>query len=168
MYTYSRLLPCAAVLLLILSGCAARYDSRIVERRTQELYSSKLERSSSDGPPETQLVAPELLERADLEVYLTSGLQRSAELRAAFESWRASTERVAQVSSLPDPRLSFGEFVEEVETRTGPQRRSFGLSQALPWPGELDTKAKLATERAEVAWIKVEHCLLYTSDAADE
>ncbi len=168
MYTYSRLLPRAAVLLLILSGCATRYDNRIVERRTHELYGSSNERSSSSDSPETQLVASELLERAELELYLTFGLQSSAELRAAFESWRASTERVAQESSLPDPRLSFGQFVEEVQTRTGPQQRRFGLSQAFPWPGELDTKAKLATERAEVAWTKVEHVRLRVARQIEE
>ena len=75
MYTYSRLLPRAAVLLLILSGCATRYDNRIVERRTHELYGSRHERSSSSDSPETQLVASELLERAELELYLTFGLQ---------------------------------------------------------------------------------------------
>lgn len=168
MYTYSRLLPCAAVLLLVLSGCATRYDRRIVERRTQELYDARLEPSSPNGSPEAQLVPSELLERADLQLYLTFGLKNSAELRAAFESWRASAERVAQVSSLPDPRLSFGHFVEEVQTRTGAQQRSFGLSQGLPWPGELDAKAKLATERAEVAWTQVEHMRLRVARQIEE
>lgn len=156
MYSYTRLLPQAAAVMLTLSGCATKYDTRLVERRTEQLYGAaqapELEAPGAQPSPSAEA----LIERADLELYLAYGLEHSAQLRTSFEAWRATTERVEQVSTLPDPRLSFGEFIEEVQTRTGPQQRRLGLSQAFPWPGKLDAKANLATRQAEAAWEQVE------------
>lgn len=77
----------------------------------------------------------------------------SPALRAAALRWRAALERVPQVGSLPDPRLSFGYFLQEVQTRTGPMQWRVGVSQPLPWFGELDLaeEAALASARAEGA-----------------
>ena len=38
MYKYIRLLPQSAAVMLVLSGCATRYDNRLVEQRSQQLY----------------------------------------------------------------------------------------------------------------------------------
>lgn len=160
MIPFSRLLLFAATAPLLFAGCASRYDSSTIDRRTRELF------AATEAPPLEREPRPlsdaeaELLETADLDSYIAFGLQNSAQLRTAFENWRASTERVVQVSSLPDPRLSFGEFLEQVQTRTGPQRRRIGLSQAFPWPGELDAKAELATRQVEAAWEQVEQARL--------
>ena len=156
MYSYTRLLPQAAAAMLILSGCATKYDARLVEQRTEQLYGAAQAPALAAPDAEPSRSAEALFEHADLELYLAYGLEHSAQLRTAFEAWRASTERVEQASTLPDPRLSFGEFIEEVQTRTGPQRRRLGLSQAFPWPGKLDAKANVATRRAEAAWEQVE------------
>lgn len=160
MYTLPRLLLFAAALLLILGGCASRDDSRLTRRRTQQLYDKAGPPAlGTDSNPEESL-GKELLTEAHLERYVAFGLHHSAKLRAAFETWRGSTERIEQVSTLPDPKFTYGEFLEEVQTRTGPQERRFGLSQAFPWPGELDTKAELATSQSEVAWERVEETRL--------
>lgn len=156
MHSYSWLLPQAAAVLLTLTGCATKYDTRLVERRTERLYGAAkapvLEAPGAQPSPSAEA----LFESADLELYLAYGLGHSAQLRTSFETWRAATERVEQASTLPDPRLSFGQFIEEVQTRTGPQQRRLGLSQAFPWPGKLGAKANLATRQAEAAWEQVE------------
>ena len=46
-----------------------------------------------------------------------------------------SSRQTTQTGALPDPRLTYRYFVEEVETRVGPQRQAVGLSQTVPWPG---------------------------------
>jgi outer membrane protein TolC len=97
-----------------------------------------------------------LPEEADLQAYLAYALQNSATLRAAFEDWRASVERIEQASTLPEPRLAYMEFIEELQTRSGPQQRRFGLSQAFPWPGRLDAQAAVQRRRADAAWQRVE------------
>ena len=45
--------------------------------------------------------------------------EHNSSLKAAFDRWRSSTERVAQVEALPDPIFSFFQFVEELQTEGG-------------------------------------------------
>lgn len=94
-------------------------------------------------PPEPDVAAP-----ADLDVYVAIALERSGEVRAAYEAWQAAEQRPLQAGTLPDPRLSYSDYLEEVQTRTGPQRRSLGLSQTFPWPGTLERRRGVATEEA--------------------
>jgi outer membrane protein TolC len=69
-------------------------------------------------------------------------------LEAAFNRWKAALQKVPQVRSLPDPRFTYSYFIKEVETRAGPQRHKFGLSQMFPWFGKLDLKGNVALEAA--------------------
>ncbi|MCB1234933.1 MAG: TolC family protein, partial [Verrucomicrobiae bacterium] len=98
----------------------------------------------------------ELAATANLDRYLSYGLHHNAGLRAAYERWRADLERIPQVTSLPDPQLSFTQFVEEVQTRTGPQQRRYSLQQTLPWFGKLDQQGTVASARAEEQWQRVQ------------
>jgi outer membrane protein TolC len=91
-----------------------------------------------------------------LDDYIRFGLRNNAGLRAAYERWRAAEARVAQARGLPDPRISFTQFVEEIQTRTGPQRRRLGLSQALPGPGKRKLRGEVASQRAEALWWRIE------------
>jgi len=91
---------------------------------------------------------PELDESSTLQDYLVYAEMNNPGLRAAYERWQAALERVPQVTSLPDPRLSYGYFIREVETRVGPQRQKFGLSQSFPWFGTLSLQGNMAAEAA--------------------
>lgn len=95
-------------------------------------------------------------ETPSLEDYIKIGLTRNAALRAAHGRWRAAVERIAQRQSLPDPRLTFAHFIEEVQTRTGPQDNRLSLSQTFPWFGKLDLRGRVALHEAESLWWKVE------------
>ena len=70
--------------------------------------------------------------------YVRYALYHSPAVEAAYQRWAAVSERLPQVRALPDPRLNFGFFLDEVETRTGPQQARFGVSQSFPWPGLLE------------------------------
>ena len=72
-------------------------------------------------------------------------------LRAAFEQWRAAVERVPQVTALPDPMLSYAYYIEQVETRVGPQRHRLGVKQAFPWFGKLRLRGDVASAHARAA-----------------
>ncbi|MFT7464284.1 MAG: cobalt-zinc-cadmium efflux system outer membrane protein [Pseudohongiellaceae bacterium] len=72
-------------------------------------------------------------------------------VRAAAHRWRSALEQVPQSSGLPDPRLTFGYFIDEVETRTGPMDWRLGVSQRFPWFGSLDLAGQVAVDMAEVA-----------------
>jgi len=72
-------------------------------------------------------------------------------VRAATQRWRAALERLPQSADLPDPRLSLGWFVQEVETRTGPMDWRLGISQSFPWFGTLDLRGRVEASLAEGA-----------------
>ncbi|MEQ8763393.1 MAG: TolC family protein [Planctomycetota bacterium] len=141
-------------MIILLAGCSTASDRDRISRRTRALYGPE---TAVDTGPSLREPDPALFETPQpLSRYIEIGLERSASLRAAYEDWRASTERLPQVTALPDPRLTYGEFLEQVQTRTGPQYRRFGISQAFPWPGELGAKGRMADREAEAAWYRVE------------
>jgi len=83
--------------------------------------------------------------------YLRYAALNNAGLKAAFEQWKAAIEEVPQARSLPDPRFTYGHFIEEVETRVGPQRNKFGISQMFPWFGKIEARTRAAGATAEAA-----------------
>lgn len=87
--------------------------------------------------------------QADLEGYLNEASENNPGLQAQYTAFEASLERAAQVSGLPNPSLSFGYFIQPVETRVGPQRARFSLSQMFPWFGSLSAKGDAAAAMAQ-------------------
>jgi len=72
-------------------------------------------------------------------------------LKAAFQQWKAAVEAVPQAKSLPDPKFTYGYFIDEVETRAGPQKQKFGLMQMFPWFGKIETRTDAAALMAKAA-----------------
>lgn len=94
---------------------------------------------------------PELTEGATLEDYLVYAALKSPALEAAFYEWQAALKKIPEARSLPDPELSYGYFIREVETRVGPQQQRFGLSQMIPWFGKLGLRGEIALQEAHSA-----------------
>ena len=94
---------------------------------------------------------PALADEATLPVYLAYAALNNGGLKATFNSWKAALERIPQVKSLPDPRFNYTYFIEEVETRVGPQKQKFGVSQMFPWFGKLRLQGDAAAEGAAAA-----------------
>ena len=86
-----------------------------------------------------------------LEGYLRVALLNNAEVKVKFEEWKASLEQVPQAKALADPKFTYSHFVEEVETRVGPQKNKFGIMQVFPWFGEIKARGDVATAKAEAA-----------------
>jgi len=106
---------------------------------------------------------------ATLEDYLRYAALSNAGLEAAFNHWKAALERVPQAKSLPDPRFNYTYFIEEVETRVGPQRQKFGIAQMFPWFGTRRLRKDAASEAAaaaEQAYEKTKLALFYRVKAA--
>jgi outer membrane protein, heavy metal efflux system len=97
-----------------------------------------------------------LTETSGLDDYVAYATANNAGLEAAFNRWRAAVERVPQVTALPDPRLSYRYYLREVETRVGPMRQSFGLSQTFPWLGKLALRGSAAAQAAEAERLRFE------------
>lgn len=95
---------------------------------------------------------PNLGEQSALTDYLQYAALNNAGLAAAFNQWKAAVERIPQAKALPDPRFTYAYFIEEVETRVGPQRQKFEISQIFPWFGTLRSKGNMAVEAAGAAY----------------
>ena len=93
-------------------------------------------------------------------IYLPSIIQlayeRNPKIKAASIEWQAAVEKLPQVTSLPDPMLMYGYFIRNVETRVGPQRHRFSISQSFPYPGTLDAAGKVNLKQVEIQEKKFE------------
>jgi len=94
---------------------------------------------------------PELTESSGLSDYLAYAALNNPGLKAAFEHWKAAIEQVPQAKTLPDPRITYGSFITEVETKVGPQHQKFGIMQSFPWFGTLKARTEMAGAKAKVA-----------------
>jgi outer membrane protein TolC len=85
-------------------------------------------------------------------------------IQAKYKEFEAALQQVEQVDALPDPNFSFGYFVSPVETRVGPQRARFSLTQMFPWFGTLDARqdaASLTAEARYAAFLEARNLLYY-------
>lgn len=88
----------------------------------------------------------------NLNDYFRIAAENNPGLQAKYKSFEAALQRATQVSSLPDPNLSLGYFISPVETRIGPQRAKFSLTQMFPWFGTLKAQENVATLFAEAKY----------------
>jgi len=107
---------------------------------------------------------PTLSAGSSADDYVRYALYHSPHVEAAYQRWRAAAERLPQVSALPDPRLNFGFFLDEVETRVGPQQANIGIQQTFPWPGKLRDREDASSRAAAAAWMLFEGARLAVTE----
>ena len=140
----------ATLLGALLTGCAgsSRAETNMFEAMTRtesSTYAGASGATTADGQATDDEPLPP---GADLADYLALALGRNPGVEAAFNRWKAALYRVPQVRALPEPRVTYGYYLREVETRTGPQQQRVGLSQAFPWFGTLQGRADVAMAEA--------------------
>lgn len=84
-----------------------------------------------------------------LQEYIDTAIANNAGLKAIFESYKAQNYKSKYVGALPDPKLSYANFIQSVETRVGPQEHKFGVSQSFPWFGTLSLQSKVVQDDAQ-------------------
>lgn len=102
----------------------------------------------------------EVIKLTHLEDYISMGIARNPSLKASFYEWKASFQKVSQAFSLPDPQFSFTDYIEEVETRVGPQQRAFSVKQMFPFPDKLWIRKSKAFKNSEAAYYNFENSRL--------
>jgi outer membrane protein, heavy metal efflux system len=90
--------------------------------------------------------------QSELDNYLQTAAENNPGLKAKFNDYMATLEKVPQVGALPDPTVAFGYFIQPVETRLGPQQARVGISQMFPWFGTLGAKEDVATQMAKAKY----------------
>ncbi|MGM0557222.1 MAG: TolC family protein [Myxococcota bacterium] len=135
---------CAIVLLA--TGCAAPIARDVPESME----------SFQDQPGEDEL--PEF--DGALEPYVDYALRHHPDLKADVARWRAERARIDAAYSWPEPTISYGLFIRPVETRVGPQRHRFGLSQPIPWPNKPAKAARAQAKRADASKARYDAAML--------
>ncbi|RJP58212.1 MAG: TolC family protein [Candidatus Auribacter fodinae] len=77
---------------------------------------------------------------ASLSQIVAYAVRNNPAVQSSYALVLAEHDKIDQKKALPDPRVTYGYFFEEVETRVGPQEHRFGVQQTLPWPGKLFTE----------------------------
>lgn len=84
-----------------------------------------------------------------MDEYIRVGLNNNAGLQGAFYEWKAAFARIVQAFSLPDPQLTYTDYLKEVETRVGPQQRAWSISQKFPFPDKVWLRKNKAFKASE-------------------
>lgn len=122
----------------------------------ERLLAPRLLDSLSETWREAAGAAPKIDSLWSLNDYLLLSLERSPALRSAFYNWLAAVERAGYAGALPDPTFSYSRFIENVETRVGPQNQRFNIKQSFPWFGTLGARKDIATAAANASYQKFE------------
>ena len=128
--------------MLVQPGCASTSERGSTQARKTEDAARAQEQVGGAASLRNQL--PELNEASGLNDFLAYAALNNPQLEAAFNRWKAALEMVTQARILPDPRFNYGYFIQEVETRVGPQEQRVGLSQMFPWFGKLKLRSEAA------------------------
>ena len=108
----------------------------------------KTEMSQQESPPTRNFF--DLLNSLVQEV-----LRVNPSIQAVRKAWAASTKRPSQVSSLPNPEVTFGSMssgnpLPYSTIGGGPLSwASFMFTQSIPWPGKLRLKGDIAKTEAD-------------------
>lgn len=169
-----RLIACAVGVAAVgfIGGCSSPFDPA---RGLSPSYARSLPVDADSSPrsvyrseSESNTDAPALTEAASADDFVRYALYHSPKVEAAYQRWAAAAERLPQVRSLPDPRVNFGFFLDEVETRTGAQQARVGVSQSFPWPGLLRDREDAAAMAARAAWRQFEAARLEVTERVVE
>jgi cobalt-zinc-cadmium efflux system outer membrane protein len=151
-----------AIMAFAVSGCSSPPESDSLKDRPLDTRYSVQDTHQESRIKNQESRNISLGENPTLSDYLRYAALNNAGLKAAFEQWRTAVEQVPQAQSLPDPRFTYGHFIEEVETRVGPQKNKLDIMQTFPWFGKIEARtdaaasaAKAARQRYEAAKLKL-------------
>jgi len=84
-----------------------------------------------------------------LDSALVFAAGNNPDVKAAFNQYLASLEKVPQVGTLPDPQASFGFFIKPMAIMAGNQVANIEVMQMFPWFGTLRLAKDEASEMAK-------------------
>ena len=103
---------------------------------------------------------PELKAESSLEDYLRYAILNQPQVEAAYYDWLSAIERITQARSLPDPKLTFEMYIQDIVTSVMP-----GLMMDFPGPGKLGARAEVATAESRTKYHAFENSVLQAAFA---
>ncbi len=95
-------------------------------------------------------------EHSSLREYVEYGLAHNPKVKAYLDRYQSALEKIPQARSLPDPNFKYVYLIEDIQTRTGPQRSQFFIAQTFPWLGTLRNRGRFAEQMAQSGWAEYE------------
>jgi len=111
--------------------------------------------SDSTAPSDSVDTGIVLSPESPLNDFLRVAALNNPGLKASYENWMALMSLTAKAGGWPDPVISYGYFIQSVETAIGPQQHRLALTQAIPWFGKLSARGSAAEQAALAAEAKV-------------
>jgi outer membrane protein TolC len=130
---------------LLLAACSASLAEELSPQRSR--VPSNAVENGGDASKKIELNA-----ESSLSDYLAHAALHNPGLEAAFNRWKAAAEQAKGADALPNPTFTYTHFIEEVETRAGPQQYKVGLMQRFPWFGTLRAREDAASKAADAAY----------------
>lgn len=150
-------LPCrisaafALLALVVTVGCVSAPVA--VQRPTQVETAMALPATVDASPSDPAASSPagSATRSFSLDWAIEQALLHNPDLQADFAAFQAQLLQKPQVTALPDPIISYTQFVDEVQTRVGEQQFIVGLSQRFPWLTKLTLQGQIAEAGARAA-----------------
>lgn len=134
---------CGACFVLCLLAACSTASERDAFQRWYEADAALERKPYAPSEDIVEESSHELPMDSSLPALINYALQHHPALAARSAAWEASLHRVPQVRALPDPRLTYSRDDMDRED-------SYGLGQAIPWPGKLKNRALAAERDAEI------------------
>jgi outer membrane protein, heavy metal efflux system len=139
-----------SIVLLSLTGCRGLPVHGEKETRQQAQTVTGLFRPQGQ-PPDLSTLAT----NSDLGGLLRFAMLNQPQIEAKYYDWILSVERITVERSLPDPKLTFQAYIQDVLTSLMP-----GLMQEFPGPGKLQAAARVATAESRAKYFQFETVVL--------
>ena len=91
-----------------------------------------------------------------LDSLIDEALHNNPRIKADYENYLAKVERAKRITAWPNPKFSYAYFGESIETKVGPQKGKYGVSQTVPFPGKLTLKGLAVKKEADILKEKFE------------
>lgn len=100
---------------------------------------------------DTAAVQTALKEGGTLPLLLALTAWRNAEVKSAYQHWRATLQHFEQAAYLEDLVAQYRSFVRELDTQVGPQSHKEMPAKTFPFPSVLALKGQIIDLEAEIA-----------------
>lgn len=114
---------------------------------------------NDNGPPSSADDLADPTKNSPVEYFVELALASHPKIQAARQRVAAQLNRVPQARALPDPMFNntfWPVHDQALQTAAGRVGHQMSLSQAVPWPEKLRTKAAIASREVQVAEAEVE------------